>query len=113
PPFFHTSPSLEQPRPRRNLRSLPTRRSSDLKLFFANLARQPGPEFRSEGGAASCRGFTGDREQAAHGRVREHPARCRIRRGFIPDRKSTRLNSSHVKISYAVFCLKKQTDTKK
>src|SRR5690606_39319620 len=28
------------------------------------------------------------------------------------DRKSTRLNSSHVKISYAVFCLKKKkTDT--
>src|SRR5690606_40174257 len=26
-----------------------------------------------------------------------------------PDRKSTRLNSSHVKISYAVFCLKKKT----
>src|SRR5690606_41059140 len=26
-----------------------------------------------------------------------------------PDRKSTRLNSSHVKISYAVFCYKKQT----
>src|SRR5436309_11844496 len=25
-----------------------------------------------------------------------------------PDRKSTRLNSSHVKISYAVFCLKKK-----
>src|SRR5437870_11068188 len=25
------------------------------------------------------------------------------------DRKSTRLNSSHVAISYAVFCLKKQT----
>src|SRR5690606_41319791 len=28
------------------------------------------------------------------------------------DRKSTRLNSSHVKISYAVFCLKKKTLTK-
>src|SRR6266700_5685903 len=29
--------------------------------------------------------------------------------GHIPlDRKSTRLNSSHVKISYAVFCLKKK-----
>src|SRR5690606_39600932 len=29
--------------------------------------------------------------------------------GFIiVDRKSTRLNSSHVKISYAVFCLKKK-----
>src|SRR5699024_5368177 len=26
------------------------------------------------------------------------------------DRKSTRLNSSHVSISYAVFCLKKKTD---
>src|SRR5436309_11018250 len=26
----------------------------------------------------------------------------------IRDRKSTRLNSSHVKISYAVFCLKKK-----
>src|SRR5437870_10309599 len=27
---------------------------------------------------------------------------------FLPDRKSTRLNSSHVAISYAVFCLKKK-----
>src|SRR5690606_41417920 len=27
----------------------------------------------------------------------------------VRDRKSTRLNSSHVKISYAVFCLKKKT----
>src|SRR5207302_2530623 len=27
----------------------------------------------------------------------------------VLDRKSTRLNSSHVKISYAVFCLKKKT----
>src|SRR5690606_40527219 len=29
------------------------------------------------------------------------------------DRKSTRLNSSHVKISYAVFCLKKKKRTRK
>src|SRR3989442_10361589 len=28
-----------------------------------------------------------------------------------PDRKSTRLNSSHVRISYAVFCLKKKIYT--
>src|SRR5207302_2342419 len=28
----------------------------------------------------------------------------------VIDRKSTRLNSSHVKISYAVFCLKKKTN---
>src|SRR5262245_65158895 len=27
----------------------------------------------------------------------------------VPDRKSTRLNSSHLGISYAVFCLKKKT----
>src|SRR5690349_23145266 len=29
-------------------------------------------------------------------------------RGTVIDRKSTRLNSSHVEISYAVFCLKKK-----
>src|SRR5215475_14919661 len=29
----------------------------------------------------------------------------------LADRKSTRLNSSHVKISYAVFCLKKKKKT--
>src|SRR5258705_6928005 len=28
----------------------------------------------------------------------------------VPDRKSTRLNSSHLGISYAVFCLKKKTE---
>src|SRR5207253_3577326 len=31
--------------------------------------------------------------------------RCRIDPGLLLDRKSTRLNSSHVAISYAVFCL--------
>src|SRR3989442_9896208 len=31
--------------------------------------------------------------------------------GADGDRKSTRLNSSHVRISYAVFCLKKKTTT--
>src|SRR5256885_17176249 len=36
----------------------------------------------------------------------------RIRRvGEGPDRKSTRLNSSHLVISYAVFCLKKKKNT--
>src|ERR1039458_10534424 len=44
---------------------------------------------------------------------------CRQRRGgprrrtdLQRDRKSTRLNSSHLGISYAVFCLKKKKDTK-
>src|SRR5256885_15177672 len=31
--------------------------------------------------------------------------------GDLPDRKSTRLNSSHLVISYAVFCLKKKSKT--
>src|SRR5437588_7658683 len=34
--------------------------------------------------------------------------RCGTRRGSCRDRKSTRLNSSHTVISYAVFCLKKK-----
>src|SRR5438067_7510338 len=40
------------------------------------------------------------------GRVEDLEAR-RAAAG-LPDRKSTRLNSSHVSISYAVFCLKKK-----
>src|SRR2546430_13242181 len=35
------------------------------------------------------------------------PASWRVRRHLSLDRKSTRLNSSHSQISYAVFCLKK------
>src|SRR5690606_40635280 len=34
-------------------------------------------------------------------------ADVQMERHRVQDRKSTRLNSSHVKISYAVFCLKK------
>src|SRR5690554_7679827 len=35
-------------------------------------------------------------------------SRTKDRPPVYPDRKSTRLNSSHVRISYAVFCLKKK-----
>src|SRR5690606_29115556 len=35
-----------------------------------------------------------------------------LRLGQMKDRKSTRLNSSHVKISYAVFCLRKKNTSK-
>src|SRR5256885_10426730 len=34
-----------------------------------------------------------------------------LHRYRVEDRKSTRLNSSHLVISYAVFCLKKKTET--
>src|SRR5438067_4895475 len=58
--------------------------------------------------------------QYQHGLQHRARARPRLRRraggGAAEDRKSTRLNSSHVSISYAVFCLKKkktkQTTTK-
>src|SRR5438874_10777120 len=38
----------------------------------------------------------------------QKPARDHVPLGKAVDRKSTRLNSSHVEISYAVFCLKKK-----
>src|SRR5256885_12364191 len=37
-----------------------------------------------------------------------HDEEPRLAQDFAPDRKSTRLNSSHLVISYAVFCLKKK-----
>src|SRR5689334_23616331 len=41
------------------------------------------------------------------------PEEIAARRKAFIDRKSTRLNSSHSSISYAVFCLKKKTKTQK
>src|SRR5690606_26668306 len=57
-----------------------------------------------------CRGRARPRRVhlAACDGLRPLPGRRRPRLSAIPDRKSTRLNSSHVKISYAVFCLKKK-----
>src|SRR5438874_10768537 len=46
---------------------------------------------------------------AAHVHGRRHPRVPRRRRAARTDRKSTRLNSSHVEISYAVLCLTKKT----
>src|SRR3712207_8433219 len=40
-----------------------------------------------------------------------HGTRARVAGLLESDRKSTRLNSSHANISYAVFCLKKKTNT--
>src|SRR5437660_5062461 len=71
----------------------PTRRSSDLwKVFIEDLDVEAGVFFGREGV-----------HLAAH---RVHLARDGL------DRKSTRLNSSHVAISYAVFCLKKKKKRK-
>src|SRR5437870_13172589 len=51
----------------------------------------------------------GARFRERGGRHRGHPRRPDPR---LQDRKSTRLNSSHVAISYAVFCLKKKKKLK-
>src|SRR5260221_10577109 len=61
----------------------------------------------------------GERQPAHRLRVRHRRARPRagddLRRSDQKrlDRKSTRLNSSHTVISYAVFCLKKKKNNKK
>src|SRR5256885_11914802 len=54
----------------------------------------------------------GARGQALEREAAGRPGRPRhAKRGAVPrDRKSTRLNSSHLVISYAVFCLKKKNE---
>src|SRR3712207_7160955 len=47
-------------------------------------------------------------EDALHRLVRERAGRVDALTETSEDRKSTRLNSSHANISYAVFCLKKK-----
>src|SRR5207253_10983539 len=97
----------------RDLHSFPTRRSSDLvELNACNDAVDP---------FADC--AVGVVVEGIHPRIlktavgldavpsfpdRRGAFGDRIEPGRILDRKSTRLNSSHVAISYAVFCLKKK-----
>src|SRR3712207_6886682 len=45
--------------------------------------------------------------------MRAHPPGRRVAPRAAADRKSTRLNSSHANISYAVFCLKKKKNISK
>src|SRR5438067_13480933 len=80
----------------RDLHSFPTRRSSDL-LGFVKMENE-------------VSGYPLDPD--ATGLVNPNFAMlaqaCGATGIRIEDRKSTRLNSSHVSISYAVFCLKKK-----
>src|SRR5256885_13318099 len=64
--------------------------------------------FRSvfQGGSAASRSPTDRRGNSSDRGRRPAGAGCRKRQHR--DRKSTRLNSSHLVISYAVFCLKKK-----
>src|SRR5690606_39699873 len=80
--------------------SFPTRRSSDLS---ATSTGGPAGRSRTPPGVAARQ----PRGPCVTTTSRVRPP-TRARATSAPDRKSTRLNSSHVKISYAVFCLKKK-----
>src|SRR5690606_41853491 len=97
----------------RRRHAFPTRRSSDLTettgvaaqvqhALARDLLRQPLPVLALVGEEAGLvrAGRIGAELHAVLGDDRG----C----GRFRDRKSTRLNSSHVKTSYAVFCLKKK-----
>src|SRR5205814_9107502 len=100
--------SIEGPGHTRALHSFPTRRSSDLVGEGArcHIHRRANTRARVRSDLAA---------HAAHSRdVPHHPARnAGVDEAWYDsdqcqDRKSTRLNSSHLGISYAVFCLKKK-----
>src|SRR5690606_39546673 len=95
-------------RSRRALHPFPTRRSSDLSLPIRQFGSfHPGNGIGGAGihwAAQTWRFYPSDMRYRSH-----HVERY----GADRDRKSTRLNSSHVKISYAVFCLKKKKERRK
>src|SRR5699024_12878602 len=84
----------------RDLHSFPTRRSSDLFGFchMNQIDVKQGQDLKR----GDVIGVEGNKAGSVGGQVMTH---LRL------DRKSTRLNSSHVSISYAVFCLKKKKST--
>src|SRR5438067_8852990 len=61
---------------------------------------------RLTGGSASTTSLS--RPAQASLALRPAESLARLKRTFVPDRKSTHLNSSHVSISYALFSLKKE-----
>src|SRR5690625_6229059 len=84
--------------PPRDLHSFPTRRSSDLHRAGA------GATARAHADAL----LLGPLDEVGHHQEVAREAHVEDDGDLDIDRKSTRLNSSHVAISYAVFCLKKK-----
>src|SRR5690606_42038264 len=107
-------PSLrERRRAHRPLHAFPTRRSSDLGMRKGRMTdMQPLGSGRTRVKyRVPARGLIGFRNEfltvtRGEGILSSESDGWEPWQGPI-DRKSTRLNSSHVKISYAVFCLKK------
>src|SRR5699024_11524928 len=96
-------------RPPQNLPSFPTRRSSDLRKHSQKDQLNTAEDNRNQRHDIQLlpvlRSGADLSDQAKDGKYHHNNAR--------QDRKSTRLNSSHVSISYAVFCLKKKTKKNK
>src|SRR5688500_19969482 len=87
----------------RNLHSFPTRRSSDLGVAWEAISNR----YLRYLGVLS-----GEQHRWPFlymERERRRRTRAPLALLYDRDRKSTRLNSSHLVISYAVFCLKKKT----
>src|SRR5206468_11739927 len=86
-----------------DLHSFPTRRSSDLMACRTFRTVLGSPRRRDRQAA-----MAGSAGRAARYRGSGRALERSWRRSRRSDRKSTRLNSSHDQISYAVFCLKKK-----
>src|SRR5690606_40776975 len=85
----------------------------DALPILSQLHRSPGIDFVSEVEAGekrvySCRVIPERGSWIELNTTKKDSITVRIDQSGKLDRKSTRLNSSHVKISYAVFCLKKK-----
>src|SRR5207249_11884934 len=91
-------------RPLRALHSFPTRRSSDLRRRGLTHMTAAVDTVRDTPFVVGGRTF--------HSRLMVGTGKYRDNETMERDRKSTRLNSSHVSISYAVFCLKKKKKKK-
>src|SRR2546430_3021661 len=89
-------------------------KSTDCVAFFATRREKQTGRYGDLGlRSVVCRRFNNPTRAAystkpARRFVRETERRDLRRPSGHPDRKSTRLNSSHSQISYAVFCLKKK-----
>src|SRR5205807_8244841 len=95
---------------RRPPHSFPTRRSSDL-YSSSTPPPQPNPAFT---GWTQVPGPPADNvNNQAYFRYTPDSSTVKVDGTVKLDRKSTRLNSSHLVISYAVFCLKKKTPRKR
>src|SRR2546430_10880492 len=84
------------------------RRPPRSTLFpYTTLFRSPPVDREAAGYLATCWALGGRIDEARRVIVAAGPGRAEAVR-LLLDRKSTRLNSSHSQISYAVFCLKKK-----